>query len=441
MNKEQLIKKVEEDNIKFISLQFTDITGSIKSVDIPVTQLSRALEEGIGFDGSSVEGFARVEESDMKLIPDISTYVILPWTHDETKTARMFCDIHMPNGKPFLGDPRGQLKRFLNNIKDEQGWTFNIGAEPEFFLFETERGLHPVPHDVGGYFDFATNDKASIVRFEIMQALIKMNIIVEMGHHEVSKGQHEIDIKYSDALSAADNVATFKYTTKAIAQKHGLIASFMPKPVFGINGSGMHCHQSIFGINDLNLFCDEKNNNKLSKLALHFIGGQLHHAKALSAIVAPTINSYKRLVPGYEAPVNICWARKNRSALIRVPQTTSNPKSVRAELRCPDPSANPYIAFLAMLAAGLDGLKNHILPPDPVDGVDVYHLSIEERKTIESLPGSLAEALGILSTNEVIKSALGETLIKAFFQAKNVEIEEHRTLVTDWEIKRYLEIA
>jgi len=393
MNGKDVMKRIEEDNVKFVSFQFTDVNGVVKSVDGPLYQVEKALEEGIWFDGSSVKGFARIQESDMHLVIDPDTYAVLPWTPKEMRRARVLCDIYRPNGDPFEGDSRGVLKRQLAKLEEERDWVFNVGTEPEFFLFlqNGNDSVHPVPHDVGGYFDFSANDEAVQVRTELMGALNEMGLEIEMGHHEVALGQHEIDFHFTEALKTADNVLTLKYAVKAIAAQHGLIASFMPKPVFGINGSGMHCHQSIFSKEGENLFFDRNDPFLLSDLAHKFIAGQLKHARALSAVVAPTVNSYKRLVPGYEAPVYIGWAQVNRSALIRIPQPVSgHPGSVRLELRCPDPSTNPYLAFNAMLAAGLDGVDNHMDCPEPLNNLNVYQLSEDERKEmgIDMLPGS-----------------------------------------------------
>ena len=445
MDNKELLSRVKEDDVKFISLQFTDVTGSVKSVDITPQRLPGALEDGVWFDGSSVEGFARVQESDMRLVLDPATYAVLPWNPKDLQRARVFCDIYKPNGKPFEGDPRGALKRMLSTL-EEKGWVFNIGAEPEFFLFKRngEEGMHPVPYDVGGYFDFSARDQATLVRTELMYALDEMGLDVEMGHHEVARGQHEIDFRYGEALKAADNVITMKYTVKAIAAKYDLIASFMPKPIFGVNGSGMHTHQSIFTKDGENLFYDPEDENNLSKLAYHFLAGQLNHARGMSAILAPTANSYKRLVPGYEAPVYIGWAQINRSALIRLPRhTTGRNKSVRLELRCPDPSANPYLAFAAMLAAGLDGINQELPCPAPLNNLNIWNLSEDDRKEkgIASLPGSLAEAMHEFESNQVIRDALGPTICGVFSRAKWAEVEEYRTRVTDWEIERYLELA
>jgi glutamine synthetase len=445
MDNKELLVRLKEDGVKFVSLQFTDVTGAVKSADIPIGRIKAALEDGVWFDGSSVEGFARIQESDMRLVLDPSTYAVLPWTPAEARRARVFCDIYMPDGSQFAGDPRGALKQVLSRL-EKRGWTYNVGPEPEFFLFKRNgpQSIHPVPHDVGSYFDFSANDEAVRVRTELMEALESMGLEVEMGHHEVALGQHEIDFRFANALQTADNVLTLKYTVKAIAARHELIASFMPKPIFGINGSGMHCHQSMFNAQGENLFFDAQDEFTLSKLGYGFIAGQLKHARAMSAVVAPTVNSYKRLVPGYEAPVYIGWAHINRSALIRIPHyTEGRNKSMRAELRFPDPSANPYLAFTVMLAAALDGIDNQLTPPAPLNNINIYHLTPEERKAqnIAELPGSLTEALRELDQDPVLQEALGPVISEAFWRAKWAEIEEYRTKVTDWEVEHYLETA
>lgn len=445
MDGKDLADRVKEDGVKFISLQFTDVTGAVKSVDIPANRVQTAMMDGIWFDGSSVEGFARIQESDMRLVIDPDTYAILPWTPIEARRGRVFCDIYLPDGSPFQGDPRYILKHSLAII-EKKGWKFNVGPEPEFFLFKRNgpQSIHPVPHDVGGYFDFSANDEAVQVRTELMDALESMGLKIEMGHHEVALGQHEIDFQFANALKAADNVLTLKYTVKAIAAQHELIASFMPKPIFGINGTGMHCHQSLITSEGKNLFYSADDSAHLSELAYGFIAGQLKHARALAAVVAPTVNSYKRLVPGYEAPVYVGWAQINRSALIRIPHyTVGRENSMRAELRCPDPSTNPYLAFTAMLAAALDGIDNNLACPEPLNDVNVYLLTPEERRqrNIPELPGSLAEALRELEADQVLQAALGPVIYEAFFRAKWAEIEEYRTEVSDWELARYLESA
>jgi glutamine synthetase len=443
MDKKDLLIRVKEDNVKFISFQFSDVTGTVKSLDAPVERLSQAIDDGIWFDGSSVEGFARIQESDMHLRVDLDTYAILPWSPVDMRRARLFCDIYSTDNEPFLGDPRGVLKRILAKI-EQRGWIFNVGPEPEFFLFRRngDNSTFPVPHDVGSYFDFSPNDEAVRVRTELMEALRTMGLEVEVGHHEVALGQHEIDFRFDDALKTADNVLTLKYTVKAIAAQHGLVASFMPKPLFGINGSGMHCHQSLFDLSGKNLFHDSKGDFHLSAIARGFVAGQLSHARALSGVVSPSVNSYKRLVPGYEAPVYIGWAQTNRSALIRIPRHNEGSKnSVRAELRCPDCSCSPYLAFTAMLATALDGIDKKTVPPSPLNNVNVYELNQDERDEmgIGSLPGSLLEALNELDKDIVIKEALGEETYSAFRRAKLAEWDSYRIHVTDWERERYLE--
>jgi len=439
-----LLKKAAEDQVKFICLQFTDVTGTVKSTDLPLDRLQEALENGVWFDGSSVEGFARIQESDMMLRLDPTTYQVLPWSENERRRARILCDILSADGSPFPGDPRGGLKRILAKAA-QKGWLFNTGPELEFFLFRRDgTTIHPVPHDSGSYFDFSARDEAQRVRSQIMMALQSMGLEVEMGHHEVALGQHEIDFKYADALITADNAVTFKYTAKAVANIHDLTATFMPKPVFGINGSGMHTHMSIFDRSGNNLFFDPKDEFHLSPMAYSFMAGLIAHARSLCAIVAPSVNSYKRIVPGYEAPVFVCWAQVNRSALIRIPRyTPGNDKATRIELRYPDPSCNPYLAFTAMLAAGMDGVEQKLRPPAHVNNVDVYHLTPEEvtARGIPILPGSLAEALEDLAKDSVLKEALGQNLYEAFVRAKEAEWDDYRIHVTDWEIERYLENA
>jgi len=443
-----LIARVQEDGVRFISLQFTDILGMIKSVTIPVGRLGDVLEQGIWFDGSSIEGFARIYESDMVLVPATDTYRVLPWSAPERRRARLICDVHGIDGQPSPSAPRVVLKRILDRAA-ERGYVCNYGPELEFFLFKrnnehnSEHPTRPVPHDVGSYFDFSPRDEAQQVRSEIILALEEMGMQVEMSHHECAIGQHEIDFRYADALTSADNAVTFKYVVRAIAAIYGIYASFMPKPIFGIAGSGMHTHQSFFDADGRNLFYDADDEYCLSRLAYSFIAGQMEHARALSAIVAPTVNSYKRLTPGYEAPVYICWAHLNRSALIRVPaHGTRHESAARAELRCPDPSANPYLAFAAMLAAGLDGIERDLTPPPPVNE-DVYDFGERDlcERAIDTLPGTLAEALDALEQDEVIQEALGPAVTDAFLRAKRAEWDEYRIQVTNWEVSRYLETA
>ena len=442
MNDTDVLKKVKNDGVMFISLQFTDILGTIKSITIPVGRLEEALERGVWFDGSSIQGFARIYESDMVLKPDPVTYRVLPWTTPERRRARIICDLYRPDGSPFAGDPRTVLRRVLARAR-ELGFVFHTGPELEFFLFKKggEFPTQPVPHDVGGYFDFSPRDEAQRVRSDIILALEDMGMEVEASHHEVAAGQHEIDFKYADALTSADNATTFKYTVKAIAATYNVYATFMPKPIFGINGSGMHTHQSLFDKEGNNLFFDANDAYKLSKLAYSFIAGQLNHARALAAIVAPTVNSYKRLVPGYEAPAYVCWAQINRSALIRIPHYSPGRESAtRVELRCPDPSCNPYLAFAVMLAAGLDGIEKGSTAPPPVNE-DVYDFTEEDlrERAIGVLPYTLGEALRTLASDQVIKDALGTHVFEAFVRAKQVEWDEYRIRVTKWELDRYLE--
>ncbi|GAB4573637.1 MAG: type I glutamate--ammonia ligase [Anaerolineae bacterium] len=440
-----VLQDVEEKGVKFIDLQFTDVLGTTKSVTIPAQHLDEALERGIWFDGSSIQGFARIQESDMFLRPDVRTYRILPWTGTESHPlrARIICDIYKPEGEPFEGDPRYVLRRVIEKA-ESMGYKMNVGPELEFFLFRKNGDLHhAVPHDVGGYFDFSPNDEAQRVRSDIVSALQALRIDVEMEHHEVAIGQHEIDFKYSDALHAADNAVTFKYTVKGVAAKYGLFATFMPKPIFGINGSGMHCHQSLVDINTgENVFYDANSELfRLSKVAQSYVAGQLLHARALAAIVAPTVNSYKRLTPGYEAPVYVCWAQRNRSALIRVPRySPGREQSTRVELRFPDPSANPYLAFAVMLAAGLEGIEKGLTPPAPVTD-DVYEWSAAEREAhgVGVLPGSLKEALEELEQDTLLRETLGEHVYAAYMRAKTLEWDEYRTHVSEWERQRYLE--
>ncbi len=440
----KLIARAKEDNIQFISLQFTDIAGTIKSVTLPTSQLKEVLTEGVWFDGSSIEGFARIQESDMVLTPDPTTYRVLPWSAPERRRARIICDVHNPDGTPSLNSPRTVLKNVMKEAK-ALGYTYNVGPELEYFLFKRngDAPLTPVPHDVGGYFDFSPLDEAQQVRSEIVLAAESLGIDVEMTHHEVAAGQHEIDFRYADALTAADNTVTLKYTIRAIAAAHGLHASFMPKPIFGINGSGMHVHQSFADEDGRNSFYDADDAYHLSDVAHQFIAGQMTHARAMAAVTSPTVNSYKRLTPGYEAPVYICWAHRNRSALIRVPATRAGKEAAtRIELRCPDPSTNAYLAFAATLAAGLDGIKRELSPAGPVNE-DIYHLTpaqLRERE-IGTLPGTLGEALEELAADQVILDALGQPITEAFFRAKSAEWEAYRIQVTPWEVERYLDTA
>jgi glutamine synthetase len=436
-----VLDRAAADGIRFVNLQFTDIMGLVKTVSIPTHKLEDAIDHGLWFDGSSVEGFARIHESDMYLQPDLSTFHPIPWDRGTNPTAKVFCDVYTPDGEPFGGDPRTVLKRQLARA-EEMGYIFQTGPELEFFLLRTSgpTKVEPLPHDQAGYFD-VTTDLAADVRKEMVNALEDQNITVEASHHEVAVGQHEIDFKYGPALPTADNAVTFRVTLKAIAQRHGLYATFMPKPFFGMNGSGMHCHQSLADARTgENLFHDPDDEYGLSELARHFIAGQLAHARGMSAILAPLVNSYKRLVPGYEAPVYVSWARINRSSLIRVPQTTRGKKeATRIELRCPDPSCNPYLAFAVMLAAGLDGVRRKLAPPRPVEE-NLYHFDDQmmQKYAVGMLPGTLKEALDELAADAVIREALGEHVFEWFHAAKMAEWEEYRKRVSPWELENYL---
>jgi len=437
-----VLEQARRDEARFVSLQFTDVMGTIKNVTIPVLELAEALENGIWFDGSTVQGLTRIYESDMYLMPDVNTYQILPWSPPEQRTARLICDVLQPDGQPFPGDPRFVLRSAMAECED-LGYTYHVSSEIEFFLFtmrEDKPSRRPVPHDVASYFDFSPRDLASEVRQDIILTLEAMGIKVERAHHEVASGQHEINFRYADALTSADNCVTFKYVVKAVAQDHGLHATFMPKPIYGMNGSGMHTHQSFFDTNGRNAFFDPDDRYRLSPLAYRFLAGQMRHARGLTAIVAPTVNSYKRLVPGYEAPVYICWGQVNRSALIRIPRySNGRDERTRLELRCPDPSCNPYLAYAAMLKTGLEGIEEKLTPPPPVEE-SVYDFSDEKLKelSIESLPGSLMEALAELERDELLRETLGDHVYEAFTRAKKSEWDRYRTQVSQWEIDQYL---
>lgn len=435
---EDILRSIEEKQVRFLRLQFVDIGGMVKNVGIPVSQAEKALTSGIAFDGSSIEGFVRIEESDMILKPDINTYQILPWDVSGGKVARLICDIHRPDGKPFEGDPRYVLQRALQ-VAAKKGFVMNTGPELEFFFFKRKDGQATcIPHDFGGYFDFPPIDQAEEIRQNIVVALENMGFNIEASHHEVSIGQHEIDFKYADALKTSDNVITFKFVTKTIAQKNDLHASFMPKPIFGINGSGMHTNISLFK-NGKNAFYDESKDMQVSDTLRYFVGGLKKHVKSFTAVTNPIVNSYKRIVPGYEAPVYIAWSGANRSSMIRIPAARG--MSTRVELRSPDPSCNPYLSFAVILMAGLDGIDNKIDPGEPTT-LNLFHLDDEGRKKngIESLPGSLKEALDNLETDSVIKDALGEHVYADFMRLGRAEWDAYRISVHDWEINRYLNI-
>jgi glutamine synthetase len=434
---DQLLETIRDRNVEFLRLQFTDIQGLVKSVSIPAARLGKALDSGIAFDGSSIEGFARIQESDMVLRPDISSFALLPWKARENKNvARLICDVYKPSGEPFEGDPRYVLKKAMKKA-EEMGYAMNVGPELEFFLFNMENGKATTkPHDFAGYFDFGPVDLAEDIRREIVLALTEMGFNIEASHHEVAKGQHEIDFTYGEALKTADNVVTFKYVTRTIAMKNGLAATFMPKPIYGAAGSGMHVNISLFK-GDENAFFDPEAKMQLSDLARYFVGGLLEHAPAITAITNPLINSYKRLVSGFEAPVYIGWSGPNRSSLIRVP--SGRGLSTRLEFRSPDPSCSPYLGFAAVLAAGLDGVKRKIDPGDPVD-LNIYDLSEEERDRlgIKTLPSNLREALDYLEEDRVIRDALGEHVYANFSRLGSLEWKMYNNHVHPWEIERYI---
>jgi glutamine synthetase len=433
-----LLARIEQEQIKFIDLQFTDVVGVVKNVTIPAHELSEALKNGIWFDGSSVEGFVRIAESDMHLRPDLSTYAVIPWLSGEEATARLICDVYTPDGQPFLGDPRAVLRRALEDAR-QMGFFYNTGPELEFFLLRPNADgnlIPPVPHDRASYFD-APSDMAAGLRRQMAATLEALGLQVEAMHHEGAPGQHEIDFRYSGALSTADSAVTLRVALKVIAQQNGLYCTFLPKPIQGINGSGMHVHQSLsYVANGKNAFADPGDAHGLSKIAKHFIAGQLAHARGMCAVLAPLVNSYKRLVAGYEAPVYISWARINRSALIRVPRATE-PESTRLELRCPDPSCNPYLAFAVMLAAGLDGIRRELPVPDATEE-NIYLIENQRQMKASVLPGSLNQALNALEEDEVIQAVLGKHTLENFLSAKRQEWEEYRLVVTDWELEKYL---
>ena len=439
------IEAAQARGIRFVQLQFSDILGVVKAVTIPIGRLEDSVRHGTWFDGSSIEGFTRIAESDQYLAPDMTTFNEIPWQpgSGERGTARVICDVYTPRGEPFAGDPRYVLRRQVERAR-EMGFIVNTGPELEFFLLRRgdDGEIQPLPHDRAGYFDYST-DLAQEVRQDMVDALEAFGILVEAAHHEVAEGQHEIDFEYADALKTADNAVTFKFTLKAIAQLHGLYATFMPKPIHGINGSGMHTHQSLFSIEEgRNAFSDPTAPYGLSDVAKSYMAGILAHARGMSAILAPLVNSYKRLVPGYEAPTYITWGRTNRSALIRVPMISPG-KSVegtRAEVRCPDPSSNTYLAFAAMIAAGLDGVERGLVLADPVEEslFEMDAARIAERG-IRQLPGTLGEAIDELESDPVIGEALGDHVLTHFVSAKRAEWDEYRTQVTGWELDRYLE--
>ncbi len=439
LTKKDVLKLAKEKDVKFIRLWFTDIFGQVKSFAINDAELPGALENGMGFDGSSITGYQSIEESDMIALPDPDTFTLLPWRPKEKAVARMICDIYQPGGKPYQGDPRYVLKRVLGRAKKMGFDHYYVGPELEYFYLKSDKAVEVL--DKGGYFDLTTLDVASDLRRDTILALEQMGINVEYSHHEVGPSQHEIDMRYCNALKMADNVISYRIVVKEIAQKYGVYATFMPKPILGENGSGMHIHQSLFA-GDKNTFFDPRDKYYLSPIAKKFIAGQLKHAKEMSAIFAQWVNSYKRLVPGYEAPVYIAWSRRNRSALIRVPAYhPGKEKATRVEFRSPDPACNPYLTFAVLLAAGLEGIEKEQRLSESIEK-NLYHLSDEERKTlgVESLPDNLSHALAFTEKSELVRKTLGEHIFTRFIELKKKEWEEYRTQVTEYELTKYLPI-
>ena len=436
--KEYVLKTVRDNDVKFIRLWFTDILGALKGVEITAQELEEALDQGVGFDGSSIEGFARIDESDMVAMPDPTTFRILPWRPRQNAVARMICDILTPEWKPFEGDPRYVLKRNLERAS-KLGYTYYVGPELEFFYFKSSEGTDVL--DQGGYFDQTPLDLATELRRETVLTLEEMGIAVELSHHEVATSQHEIDLRYCDALTMADNVMTHRLVIKEVAMRNGLYATFMPKPIHGVNGNGMHVHQSLFQ-GDKNVFFDPNDPYHLSPIAKSFIAGLVHHAPAITAVTNQWVNSYKRLIQGYEAPVYISWASVNRSDLIRVPAyKQGREESVRIEYRAPDPACNPYLAFSVLLAAGLDGIENSLAPPDPVED-NVYQMADAERtqRGIGILPGSLWEAISLAEQSSLVRNCLGDHVFNSFLQNKKIEWDQYKAHVSDFELKKYLPI-
>ncbi|MGM0442413.1 MAG: glutamine synthetase family protein [Elusimicrobiota bacterium] len=439
LTKNDVLEEVEKNNVKFIKFWFTDILGQLKSFAVTPGELEEAFENGMGFDGSSIEGFARIYESDLVAIPDPSTFTLLPWREGEHKVAKMFCDIKTPDGKPYVGDPRYILKKNLKKMKKMGFDVFNVGPEVEYFYFENDKKAKVI--DKGGYFDLMPLDLGHDLRRDTILSLEEMGIPVEYSHHEVAPSQHEIDLKYAPAVEMADDVMSYKVTVKAIAMNHNAYASFMPKPLYGENGSGMHVHMSLFK-DGKNAFFDAQDKYHLTSTARNFIAGVMKRSREICAITNQWVNSYKRLVPGYEAPVYLVWGQKNRSALIRVPHyQPGKENATRIELRFPDPACNPYLAFSVMLAAGLEGIKNNYSLTDPMEN-DVFALSNDERKAkeIEILPGSLIEAIQVAEKSEFLKDALGEHVFNKFIENKKIEWDRYRTQITDYELKTYLPI-
>ena len=435
--KEDIIRRVREENINFIRLQFTDIFGQLKNVAITASQIERAVNNEISLDGSSIEGFVRIHESDQYLHPDLDTFTVLPWHQEHGRIARLICDIYNPDGTPFIGDPRGTLKRVLKRAAD-MGYSFNVGPECEFFLFQLDEEGKPTTRtgDEASYFDLGPLDRGESTRREICLALEQMGFEIEASHHECAQGQHEIDFKYADALRAADNIMTFKLTVKSMAQRNGLHATFMPKPLFGVAGSGMHTNMSLFR-DGKNAFYDPDGERRLSKTCYQFIAGLLDHIQGMCALTNPLVNSYKRLVPGYEAPCYVAWSAGNRSALIRIPSSRGN--GTRVELRSPDPSCNPYLEIAACLAAGLDGIERGLTPPPEITE-NIYLMAPEERleKGILGLPASLEEALTAFKNDPLMTETMGEHVTQQYIEGKQREWDAYRTRVSNWEIERYL---
>lgn len=436
-SKEDIVRLVEENDVRFIRLQFTDIFGTMKNVAITSRQLDKALNNECFFDGSSIEGFVRIEEADMYLAPDLDTFQVMPWSTPDGNIARLICDVYTGDGKPFAGDPRYILKKVINEAK-ELGYTFNVGPECEFFLFHTNDDGSPTTntHDNASYFDLGHIDLGEEARRDMCIALEQMGFEIEASHHEVARGQHEIDFRYDNALKTADNIMTFKSVVKTIAQSHGLHATFMPKPIFGINGSGMHMNMSL-SKNGVNAFYDENDEFGISKDAYSFIAGLLNHIKGIVAVTNPLVNSYKRLVPDYEAPIYVSWSARNRSPLVRIPISREN--STKIELRCPDPSCNPYLALALCLAAGLEGIKKNLTPPKNIEA-NVFAMTEEERKSngIDRLPDNLYDAVVEFSKDSLVKDTLGDHAFQVYREAKNLEWDDYRTKVHQWEIDQYL---
>jgi glutamine synthetase len=438
-SRKRVYGRIEKEGIEFVLLWFTDIEGHLKSFAVTPSEIEAALDDGMGFDGSSITGFNAIEESDMVAIPDPETFQLMPWKEGETKVARMICDIVTPDGNPYEGDPRYVLRRALDRMAALGFDTFNVGPELEYFLFRDDKGTETL--DEGGYFAMTTLDAASELRQETVRALEGMGIPIEYVHHEVGPSQHEIDMRFSDALAMADHTVTYRLIVKEIAKKSGFHATFMPKPIFGENGSGMHTHQSLFK-DGRNAFFDGDDPWNLSADGKAFIAGQLKHAREISAVFAQWVNSYKRLVPGYEAPVYVAWSRRNRSALIRIPlYKPGAEQATRAEIRCPDPACNPYLTFAALLHAGLEGIEQGYELPDPME-TNLYHLTPEQRKErgIVSLPETLGEAVDALAGSELVRKALGPHIFDRYVELKRAEWDEYRVQLTEWELKKYLSV-